>query len=405
MLSCFFNNKTRRRLKYLSRETDTKYTHTSVSDGHSASVANSGNITAANTLTSTTNTAVNAAAIAAMNVAEALIGVKRNRIFNSKIFNNSHKALPVESEEVLYVIVPYFNFCKSQRRYDLFLEFIERLSKYDKVKIVISEATNTDTFDLPDDMEFVYQHHGFKLESEYWCKENLINVAVRSLPLTWKYIAWIDADLTFLNDNWVEETLNELKIAHFVQLFASAVYLGPNEEAMRVDRGFGYMYKNSKHDWRSDHKYGFWHCGFAWACNKYAYEKTNGLIDYAILGSGDHHMALSYIQKVEMSFPKNNKIHESFFQKLKDYQALVRIHKLRLSYIEGTILHHWHGSLEDRKYVERWDIFYKHNYNPEEDIVYNHEGLINLSEKGKRMEIDIVQYFIDRREDNTVVNV
>ena len=33
--------------------------------------------------------------------------------------------------------------------------------------------------------------------SVLWVKENLINVAVKSLPLTFEYIAWIDADIEF----------------------------------------------------------------------------------------------------------------------------------------------------------------------------------------------------------------
>ena len=114
-------------------------------------------------------------------------------------------------------------------------------------------------------------------------------------------------------------------------------------------------------------------------------------------------MALALINKVELSYPNNTNIDKSFLEKLKDYEALVRIHKLNLSYINGTILHHWHGRLEDRKYVERWNIFYKHSYNPDKDIVYNDEGLINLTAEGKRMEQDIIEYFIGRNEDNTEV--
>lgn len=307
----------------------------------------------------------------------------------------------IDNEITLYVILPYFNFCKSRRRYILFMEFLERIKKYENIKIVISEATNTEEFDLPNDLEGLYSHHGYKLNSEYWCKENLINLAVKQLPLNWKYIAWIDADLTFLNENWVSDTIEALKESEFVQLFETAIHMGPHEEAMKIDKSFGYMHKKSNTEWRSDCKYGYWHCGFAWACNRYAYDKTNGLIDYSILGSGDYHMAMALINKVEDSFPREkDRIHPSYYQKLKDYEALIRIYKIRLSYTPGTILHHWHGRREDRKYVERWNILYDHNYNPDEDIEYDEDGLLNLSNYGKRMEMDIIQYFIERREDN-----
>lgn len=310
----------------------------------------------------------------------------------------------IDNETTLYVILPYFNFCKSRRRYILFMEFLERIKKYENIQIVISEATNTEEFDLPNDLEGLYSHHGYKLNSEYWCKENLINLAVKQLPLNWKYIAWIDADLTFLNENWVSDTIEALKESEFVQLFETAIHMGPHEEAMKIDKSFGYMHKKSNTEWRSDCKYGYWHCGFAWACNRYAYDKTNGLIDYSILGSGDYHMAMALINKVEESFPREkDRIHPSYYQKLKDYEALIRIYKIRLSYTPGTILHHWHGRREDRKYVERWNILYEHNYNPDQDIEYDEDGLLNLSNYGKRMEMDIMQYFIERREDNMII--
>ena len=320
------------------------------------------------------------------------------------IYKHDEKPTDEDYSNTLFVILPYFNFCKSRRRYILFMEFLERIKKYKGIKIVISEATNTEEFDLPNDLENIYCHHGYKLNSEYWCKENLINIAVKHLPLHWKYIAWIDADLTFLNENWVEDTIRELETYEFIQLFETAIHMGPRDEAIKIDKSFGYMHRRSNTEWRSDCKYGYWHCGFAWACNRYAYEKTNGLIDFSILGSGDYHMAMALINRVEDSFPKEkSKIHPSFFQKLKDYEALIRIYRIKLSYIPGTILHHWHGRREDRKYVERWNILYDHYYNPDQDIIYNEEGLLNLSDYGKRMEIDIMQYFIDRREDNMII--
>lgn len=302
-------------------------------------------------------------------------------------------------DETLYVILPYFNFCGSTTRYNLFIAFVEHIRKYENIKIIISEATTSDKYDLPNNINGIFQHHGYKLNNQFWCKENLINLAIAELPRNWKYVAWIDADITFLNDNWVVDAINKLKEYNFIQLFQTAVYMGPANEAIKIDNSFGYMHQASKQEWRSDHKYGFWHCGFAWACNRYAYDKTGGLIDFSILGSGDHHMALSLIQKVELSCPNNPRLHPAFLARLKNYEALVKIYKLSLSYIDGTILHHWHGRLEDRKYIERWEIFYEHGYNPDEDIVKNEKGLIDLTDVGTRMKEDLEIYFIERNED------
>ena len=49
------------------------------------------------------------------------------------------------------------------------------------------------------------------------------------LPINWKYVAWIDADIRFTNKNWVKETIEALGSgrAHFLQLFERALQMGP----------------------------------------------------------------------------------------------------------------------------------------------------------------------------------
>ncbi len=49
------------------------------------------------------------------------------------------------------------------------------------------------------------------------------------LPINWKYVAWIDADIRFMNKNWVKETIEALRSgrAHFLQLFERALQMGP----------------------------------------------------------------------------------------------------------------------------------------------------------------------------------
>jgi hypothetical protein len=50
------------------------------------------------------------------------------------------------------------------------------------------------------------------------------------LPINWKYVAWIDADIRFMNKNWVRETIDALKSgrAHFLQLFERVQQMGPS---------------------------------------------------------------------------------------------------------------------------------------------------------------------------------
>lgn len=308
------------------------------------------------------------------------------------------KIISLPDEKFLYVILPYFNYCNFHRRTQLFLEFIARIKENPVVRIVVVEASSPEyDFLLPRKIPGVYKHIGFKCKDHVWIKENLINLAVKQLPRMWRYMAWVDADITFLNTSWADDTIYALTHKYDVaQIYQTCVNMGPENEALKIDRSFGYMYRESGHPYHKAAKYGFWHPGFAWACSRRAYEQMGGLIDFGILGSGDRHMALALIGLVDISHPGN--IHENYKKHLLWFQQQAK--GLELGWIPGTILHHWHGRLEDRKYQERWNILTKGEYDPDTDIVRSKDGLIELTEKGKRLSEQLTNYFIGRREDN-----
>lgn len=305
-----------------------------------------------------------------------------------------------QPDDNIYVVLPYFNFCKYNNRRRLFVEFVSRLRTKTGIRIVISEGRlEGDDWDLGI-VNGVYKHFKFTYSNVCWLKENLINLATRRLPDSWKYMAWIDADLTFVNDNWVEDTIRAFNRYDVVYLWETCVNLGKNKDAAeKPDKSFGYMHVESGKEYHPKAKYGFWHPGYAVACTRKAFEKMSGLIDFAILGSGDRHMALALIGKVEWSAPGN--IHEGYLIRLKAFQQ--RVKGLQLGYVPGTIVHHWHGDKADRKYVERWDILTKGKYNPQTDIRKNREGLIQFTHEGLRLEEPIKEYFWGRKEDGIQV--
>lgn len=281
-----------------------------------------------------------------------------------------------QEDDCLYVILPYFNFTQSSLREKLYTEFVARYKDVKGIKLVESKLSPT---------------HGDCL----WYKENLINHAIRTqLPNNWKYVAWIDADITFINPNWVSDTKNRLETNDVVQLFQTCVNMGQKTEVIKIDKSFVYMNNESGKKWTKTHVYGFWHPGYAWACTRDAYEKMGGLVDFGILGSGDHHMALAFIGQVENSRPDS--IHPVYQKNLLEFQDRVKYFKI--DYTPGTILHHWHGDLVNRRYQDRWKILTKSVYNPDEDIV-KVDGIIKYTSVGKsRLENLIIQYFIDRCE-------
>lgn len=259
--------------------------------------------------------------------------------------------------------------------------------------MVISEAEGLTP--LPRGLP-VWSHMAFKTPSRIWIKENLVNLAVNRLPNSWKYTSWIDADLTFLNQNWVRDTIHELQTADVVQLWRSAVNLGAQGETLKVDTSFAYMFISSGTPWVPTDKYGFWHPGYAWACTRKAYDQMGGLVDWAILGSGDRHMAMALAGLADKSCPGN--IHPNYMVLLDDFQKKMK--NFKTSYVDGTIVHHWHGSFANRRYKERWEILTKNQFDPFVDIGMEEDGTVRLTKDGKRFEALLEEYFTGRKEDS-----
>ena len=294
--------------------------------------------------------------------------------------------------DTLYVVLPYFNFCGFKRRRELFIQFVERYTKTPGLRLVVVEAMGP----APLGRLSVHEHIRLTSDSRVWLKENLINTGVKSLPNDWKYVAWIDADLEFLNSNWVQDTIKELQDADMVQMWHTAVNLGTHEEALKIDKSFAYMFVGSGTPWTPSDKYGFWHPGYAWACTRHAFTKMGGLPDWAILGSGDRHLAMSLAGLGQTSCPGT--IHENYKMMLRIYERGLK--NFKVSWVDGTIIHFWHGSFADRRYKERWDILIKNAFDPFDDIGYTDEGLVQLTDKGRRFEKFLDDYFTGRREDS-----
>lgn len=301
-------------------------------------------------------------------------------------------------KETLYVIGVISNPIRFLRRYQLFHEFVERMKNIPQIKLITIELQQGEReYQTCADIKLKTTH-------EIWHKENLINIAISHLPDDWKYVAWIDTDIDFYNKNWAEETLHKLQHNDIVQLFSHAIDLGPNGESIGMYGGFVYHYTQNGCDpskWTlQNQKYGCcWHPGYAWACNRKIFNLLGGMIDYAILGSGDHHMAMAFIGLVEKSVASG--ISKNYMDKLKEFQHRCDLYlKRNIGYVTGCILHHWHGRKTLRRYQERWEIITKNKFDPETDIYKDSQGLYQLTDQKPKLRDDIRLYFIARNEDS-----
>lgn len=238
-----------------------------------------------------------------------------------------------------------------------------------------------------------------RTNSVCWIKESLINIGISRLPDDWQYVAWLDGDIFFRHKHWATEVINALQQYPIVQPWATAYDLGPNGEGMDHHRSFAYLH------WHGRLKgigpgYEFCHPGYGWAAKRSAVDQIGGLIDFAICGAGDHHMACAMVGKVLWSVPKG--MSEDYIDPLVEWQRrAVAVTQKNIGFCPGSIEHHWHGKKIDRHYIDRWQILIKNNYEPDTDIKRNTYGVVNLAGNKPNLTHDMDVYHRQRNEDLT----
>lgn len=317
-----------------------------------------------------------------------------------------HARTPDHDE--LWVITVISNPQRFKSRYELYGRFARAVEKAGGRLVTVEAAFGTRPHEVTQAGN--PRHVQLRVHDEIWHKENLINIGVSHLPPSWRYVAWIDADVEFVREDWVAETVQQLQHYKMIQMFQHALDMGPQGDLMTTFDGFAWAFATGK---EPPHRrapnapnpyYGRglrpnWHPGFAWAARREAFEGVGGLIDFAILGAADHHMAWALLGDVKVRTPKD--ISPAYLKHLLTWEARAQVAvRQNLGYMPGTIYHHWHGPKANRRYGERWEILLRHGYDPDLDLQRDWQGLHRLSDRGERMRNDLRGYFAQRNEDS-----
>jgi len=286
---------------------------------------------------------------------------------------------------MLHIILPYYNYYNSKYRIDNLLRFVNKYNKLNNAKIYIVEGVEIGSdVELPDLSSMCYKHIKYKVPQKLWIKENLINLCIKHhLPHDWEQFAWIDADILFLNENWCDEAILKLKEYDVVQLFSSADLLDENFKLYKKTFGpilpeiySGYINAVINYNrLKIENFYHKLHVGFGWAMTKQFYNKIGNLWEFNISGGADTVIAYSITRRLEKSDIHIGAINLIYSQKyendLNDYYN--KFKNCKFSYLEGSILHYWHGDYKSRKYVDRHLILNKYGFD---------STLLNYTEQG-----------------------
>lgn len=315
-------------------------------------------------------------------------------------------------ENALHVVGVCSNPVRYNSRYRLAREWIKQMLHTENVKLTIVEAAHGDRHH---EIEQIYPEHTFdsfrvRTNSYAWIKESMINLAFRHIVSKHphaKYFAWVDMDVFFKDPYWAQEAMHQLQHYEVMQPWSDALNLGPHGEILEHHKSFGWKFQRNKNPSCFDYKWA--HTGYAWACTRSFIEKMWGaggasgpLMDWAILGSADHHMARAMMGEVVKSI--NGQMHPAFFRKCLEWQmmALKACHR-DIGFQKGRIEHMFHGPMNRRYYVERWQILVDNHYNPDENLTHDDQGLA-IVVGNKKLEQAIHQYNMSRAEDSIDVD-
>jgi hypothetical protein len=315
------------------------------------------------------------------------------RVLSRQLTNESSK---------LYVVTSISNPCRYKSRYELYKSFKDYIDKSEATLITIELAHGNRSFEVSESESLTnIQVRG---DSDLWVKENLLNIAMQFLPTDWEYVAFIDADIRFVREDWANETIQLLQHYDVIQMFSQAQDLGPNNEVIKSHKGFVKAYYDNDMKAKCSDDYGyskyFGHPGYTIAARRKALDDLGGLIDFSILGAGDNHFFHSLVGEVDKTIPASL-LDTGYGRELMEYQGRADLHiKRNIGYMPGTLLHSWHGRKKDRRYQDRWKILTKNQFDPDTDIYKETQGLYRLSGNKPRLRDEIRQYFASRNEDS-----
>jgi len=287
------------------------------------------------------------------------------------------------------IITIYYNFSNYKSRYEASSKCVEYFSKISNINFYIVElAYGAQQFVLTNENN--KNHLQLRCNHPLWHKENLINIGIaKLLPKDWQYVAWIDCNITFENDDFIEKTIMKLQEYDFIQMFGTIKCI--NKPSLHCDILNSFMYCISNNEYSPSAK-----PGGAWACTKKGYELIGKLYDKSLCESD---CILAHALGLHRNYHMSSK-NCSYLNDVNSYVIDIIKQQLKVSYVDNIIIYYWHGNQENRKYhLFRHKMISKLNYNPN-DFEYDENGLLIPS---KLCPLNITnefkKYFESRLED------
>ena len=300
----------------------------------------------------------------------------------------------------LGVVACYFNPFGFRGRAENFERFVEPIRSGGLPLVVVEALFDGEGAPLPE------RHATLRIRARdvMWQKERLLDLGASYLPAHCAKVAWLDADVLFEREDWAVETARRLDEVAVVQPFDRAVRLSRGATSPRegddVFEGFGAVIATRPEVLAEGKFERHGHTGFAWAAHRDLVAR-HGLYDACIAGSGDHMMAHAFAGDWESPCIKRMIGHGG--RHVAHYRRWSRtVHaeaQGRVGFAPGSVLALWHGTVENRRYMQRNRELQDLGFDPQADIRISDTGCWEWASDKPELHAWARRYFVERRED------
>lgn len=309
----------------------------------------------------------------------------------------------------MWAICAYFNPLGFRQRWANYKYFREHLC----LPLLTVELSTNDNFQLrAGDAEVLLQ---FRSPAVLWHKERLLNIALQNLPHSCDVVAWLDCDVVFESDKWVDTGLRALSRRRdsLIQPFDRLIDLqaqqlpitpAPIVEALGVSGRSSVAallesgQASSTAVCGSGTSLGLgYSAGHAWMAERTTIER-HGFYDASIIGSGNKLMlaaACGHAQAASDAYYHSPAQASHYLQWAARFHDDVR----SVGGSKATLFHLWHGDINLRRYGSRHREFAQFSFDPYVDLTSTPDGCWRWNSDKPQMHAYLQDYLASRRED------
>ena len=350
---------------------------------------------------------------------------KYHRIKRSiKIFRKrSNSVVGIRPEQIQYdrdklaVVSCFFNATNSDDRTKNFRVFIEGIKKSGVRLLVVEVAYPGQDFCFGEDVETIQ----LRAQDVMWQKERLLNIGISKLIKDGvPYIAWLDGDIRFQNEDWPNKVIDALESNKICQVFSRVGVDAANgirkwgKSSIKHWKDTGAHYRQSPLTMRSliDGCLLGGQSGFGWAARASVLSQVK-LYENAIVGGADKLMLHACL---ETDFNKPS-FQNATAAKTKCPHCNARAQSINFTanyhewasewahvvggavgYADNIIEDMFHGQRQNRQYSSRHNIIYRNKFDPDVHLVKQEGEPLRFAGCTKKIRQDVEAYFYSRRD-------